>query len=90
MLFDISHYIVMLLSDMMYPSDESMSSDLSIELSLQEEFQPFYHSLSIQEDEEEQDNEEEELPSFLQQDNKSKWSKLLVVLGNLVFLSMID
>ncbi|XP_065133119.1 uncharacterized protein [Paramisgurnus dabryanus] len=51
--------------------DESISSDLSIELSLQEEFQPLYHSLSIQEDEEEQDNEdEEELPSFLRQDNK--------------------
>ncbi|XP_056599244.1 PWWP domain-containing DNA repair factor 3B isoform X2 [Triplophysa dalaica] len=47
--------------------DPSMSSDLSIELSLQEELQPFYHSLSLQE--EDQDNEEEELPSFLQ-DNK--------------------
>ncbi|XP_073729720.1 uncharacterized protein [Misgurnus anguillicaudatus] len=51
--------------------DESMSSDLSIELSLQGEFQPLCHSLSIQEDEEDQDNDdEEELPSFLQQDNK--------------------
>ncbi|KAA0719413.1 PWWP domain-containing protein MUM1L1 [Triplophysa tibetana] len=48
-------------------ADPSMSSDLSIELSLQEELQPFYHSLSLQE--EDQDNEEEELPSFLQ-DNK--------------------
>ncbi|XP_057189011.1 PWWP domain-containing DNA repair factor 3B isoform X1 [Triplophysa rosa] len=48
-------------------ADPSVSSDLSIELSLQEELQPFYHSLSLQE--EDQDNEEEELPSFLQ-DNK--------------------
>lgn len=46
-----------------------MSSDLSIELSLQEELQPLYHSLSLQE--EDQDNEEE-LPSFLQQDNQSE------------------
>lgn len=64
----------------MCPADPSMSSDLSIELSLQEELQPFYHSLSLQE--EDQDNEEEELPSFLQ-DNKSKWICLKSVLMGL-------
>ncbi|XP_072544638.1 uncharacterized protein [Salminus brasiliensis] len=48
-------------------SDKDMSSDLSIELSLQEEPEAINHSLSLQEEEEDED--EEELPSFLQQTN---------------------
>ncbi|XP_016303833.1 PWWP domain-containing protein MUM1L1-like isoform X2 [Sinocyclocheilus anshuiensis] len=53
-------------------SDQNMSSDLSIELSLQEEPHPLNNSLFMEEEEEEEDldDEEEELPSFLQQDNK--------------------
>uniref|UniRef100_A0A672KDL0 Uncharacterized LOC107557583 n=1 Tax=Sinocyclocheilus grahami TaxID=75366 RepID=A0A672KDL0_SINGR len=53
-------------------SDQNMSSDLSIELSLQEEPHPLNNSLFMEEEEEEEDldEEEEELPSFLQQDNK--------------------
>ncbi|XP_062848935.1 PWWP domain-containing DNA repair factor 3A [Trichomycterus rosablanca] len=43
----------------------NLSSDLSIELSLQEENVSLNHSLSLEEDEEE--DEEEELPSFLKQ-----------------------
>lgn len=55
----------------------SMSSELSIELSHFEEQLP---SLSFQEDEE-SDEQEEELPSFLMQVNKSKrdWSYLIKI-----------
>lgn len=54
-----------------------MSSELSIELSHFEEQLP---SLSFQEDEE-SDEQEEELPSFLMQVNKSKrdWSYLIKI-----------
>ncbi|KAG1934855.1 PWWP domain-containing DNA repair factor 3B isoform X2 [Pimephales promelas] len=54
-------------------SDQTMSPDLSIELSLQEEPHPLNHSVFMQE-EEDQDDDEEELPSFLQQDNKKPLS----------------
>lgn len=62
--FEISHCI-------MYPSDQNMSSDLSIELSLQEKPHPLNNSLFMEE-EEDLDDDDEELPSFLQQDNKSE------------------
>ncbi|XP_051990608.1 PWWP domain-containing DNA repair factor 3A-like isoform X2 [Xyrauchen texanus] len=52
-------------------SDQNMSSDLSIELSLQEEPYPLNKSLLQEED---QDDDEEELPSFLQKDNKKRLS----------------
>lgn len=72
--FEISHCI-------MYPSDQNMSSDLSIELSLQEKPHPLNNSLFMEE-EEDLDDDDEELPSFLQQDNKSertiKWTKKCV------------
>ncbi|XP_077088366.1 uncharacterized protein LOC143740182 isoform X2 [Siphateles boraxobius] len=56
-------------------SDQTMSSDLSIELSLQEEPHPLNHSVFLlEEEEEEQEDDEEELPSFLQQDNKKPLS----------------
>lgn len=55
-------------------ADQNMSSDLSIELSLQEEPHPLNHSVFMQEEEEDQDEDEEELPSFLQQDNKKPLS----------------
>ncbi|KAL7879351.1 hypothetical protein SRHO_G00016050 [Serrasalmus rhombeus] len=48
-------------------TEQNLSSDLSIELSLMEEPEMINHSLSLQEDEEEED--EEELPSFLEQTN---------------------
>ncbi|XP_051555856.1 PWWP domain-containing DNA repair factor 3B-like isoform X2 [Myxocyprinus asiaticus] len=51
--------------------NQNMSSDLSIELSLQEEPYPLNNSLLQEED---QDDDEEELPSFLQQDNKKRLS----------------
>ncbi|XP_036452884.1 PWWP domain-containing DNA repair factor 3A [Colossoma macropomum] len=47
-------------------TEQNLSSDLSIELSLMEEPEMINHSLSLQEDEEE---DEEELPSFLEQTN---------------------
>ncbi|XP_051984851.1 PWWP domain-containing DNA repair factor 3B-like isoform X2 [Xyrauchen texanus] len=50
---------------------QNMSSDFSMELSLQEEPQPINHSLLQEED---QDDDEEELPSFLRQDNKKPLS----------------
>ncbi|XP_067308462.1 PWWP domain-containing DNA repair factor 3B isoform X6 [Pseudorasbora parva] len=55
-------------------SDQNMSSDLSIELSVLEEPHPLNHSVFMQEEEEDQDEDEEELPSFLQQDNKKPLS----------------
>uniref|UniRef100_A0A8C2H283 Si:dkey-57k2.7 n=1 Tax=Cyprinus carpio TaxID=7962 RepID=A0A8C2H283_CYPCA len=57
-------------------SDPNMSSDLSIELSLQEEPHPLNNSLYMEEEEEEEDldDDDEELPSFLQQDNKKPLS----------------
>lgn len=65
----------------MFLADQTMSSDLSIELSLQEEPYPLNHSVFMQEEEEEedQDDDEEELPSFLQQDNKSERNPLCYV-----------
>ncbi|RXN33614.1 PWWP domain-containing MUM1-like protein [Labeo rohita] len=51
-------------------SDQNVSSDLSIELSLQEEPHPLNNSLFMEE-EEDLDDDDEELPSFLQQDSKS-------------------
>lgn len=53
----------------MYLGDQTMSSDLSIELSLQEEPHPLNHSDLMQEEDQDDD---EELPSFLKQDNKSE------------------
>ncbi|RXN09961.1 PWWP domain-containing MUM1-like protein [Labeo rohita] len=50
-------------------SDQNVSSDLSIELSLQEEPHPLNNSLFMEE-EEDLDDDDEELPSFLQQDSK--------------------
>lgn len=44
------------------------SSDLSIELSVQEDKLPLTHTLSLEDEEE----DEEELPSFLQQIRQSK------------------
>lgn len=55
----------------MYLGDQTMSSDLSIELSLQEEPHPLNHSVLMQEEDQDDD---EELPSFLKQDNKSEWA----------------
>ncbi|KAK7159483.1 hypothetical protein R3I94_005730 [Phoxinus phoxinus] len=57
-------------------ADQTISSDLSIELSLQEEPRPLNQSVFMQEEEEEdqEDDDEEELPSFLQQDNKKPLS----------------
>ncbi|XP_026143925.1 PWWP domain-containing protein MUM1-like [Carassius auratus] len=56
-------------------SDQNKSSDLSIELSLQEEPDPLNNSLYMEEEEEEDlDDDDEELPSFLQQDNKRPMS----------------
>lgn len=49
--------------------DSLLSSDLSIELSHHEEPLPI---LSFQEDEESADEEDEELPSFLMQTDKSR------------------
>lgn len=46
--------------------DDPLSSDLSIELSVQEENHSLIHSLSLEEEEE----EDEELPSFLQRENQ--------------------
>ncbi len=54
----------------MYLPDQNMSSDLSIELSLQEKPHPLNNSLFMEEEEDLDDDEE--LPSFLQQDNKSE------------------
>ncbi|XP_067219046.1 PWWP domain-containing DNA repair factor 3B [Chanodichthys erythropterus] len=51
--------------------DQTMSSDLSIELSLQEEPHPLNHSDLMQEEDQDDD---EELPSFLKQDNKKPLS----------------
>ncbi|XP_048020416.1 PWWP domain-containing DNA repair factor 3B [Megalobrama amblycephala] len=51
--------------------DQTMSSDLSIELSLQEEPHPLNHSVLMQEEDQDDD---EELPSFLKQDNKKPLS----------------
>ncbi|XP_058606245.1 PWWP domain-containing DNA repair factor 3B isoform X1 [Onychostoma macrolepis] len=53
-------------------SDQNMSSDLSIELSLQEKPHPLNNSLFMEEEEDLDDDEE--LPSFLQQDNKKPLS----------------
>lgn len=53
-----------------YLPDQNMSSDLSIELSLQEKHHPLNNSLFMEEEEDLDDDEE--LPSFLQQDNKSE------------------
>uniref|UniRef100_A0A8C2IIV7 Si:dkey-57k2.7 n=1 Tax=Cyprinus carpio TaxID=7962 RepID=A0A8C2IIV7_CYPCA len=53
-------------------SDQNMSSDLSIELSLQEKPHPLNSSLFMEE--EDLDDDDEELPSFLQQDNKKPLS----------------
>ncbi|KTF85991.1 hypothetical protein cypCar_00009355, partial [Cyprinus carpio] len=56
---------------------QNMSSDLSIELSLQEKPHPLNSSLFMEE--EDLDDDDEELPSFLQQDNKKGlcvWCKL--------------
>ncbi|KAI2667729.1 PWWP domain-containing DNA repair factor 3B [Labeo rohita] len=54
-------------------SDQNVSSDLSIELSLQEEPHPLNNSLFMEE-EEDLDDDDEELPSFLQQDSKKPLS----------------
>ncbi|XP_026060921.1 proteoglycan 4-like isoform X2 [Carassius auratus] len=53
-------------------SDQNMSSDLCIELSLQEKPHSLNHSLLVEEDD--LDDDDEELPSFLQQDNKKPLS----------------
>lgn len=72
----------------MYLADQTMSSDLSIELSLQEEPHPLNHSVFMQEEEEEdQDDDEEELPSFLQQDNKSERNPLCMCMCICIFLA---
>lgn len=68
----------------MYLADQTMSSDLSIELSLQEEPHPLNHSVFMQE-EEDQDDDEEELPSFLQQDNKSERNPLCMCMYIYIF-----
>ncbi|XP_043108943.1 PWWP domain-containing DNA repair factor 3B isoform X2 [Puntigrus tetrazona] len=52
--------------------DQNMSSDLSIELSLQEN--PLNNSCFMEEEEDLDDDDDEELPSFLQQDNKKPLS----------------
>ncbi|KAL1280661.1 hypothetical protein QQF64_015261 [Cirrhinus molitorella] len=54
-------------------SDQNISSDLSIELSLQEEPHPLNNYLFMEE-EEDLDEDDEELPSFLQQDSKKPLS----------------
>ncbi|XP_056334499.1 PWWP domain-containing DNA repair factor 3A [Danio aesculapii] len=55
-------------------TDQTMSSDLSIELSLQEDPHLLNRSLFMQEEEDDQDDDEEELPSFLGQDSKKPLS----------------
>ncbi|KAL7876736.1 hypothetical protein AOLI_G00116990 [Acnodon oligacanthus] len=50
-------------------TEQNLSSDLSIELSLMEEPEMINHYLSLQEEEEEEEEDEEELPSFLEQTN---------------------
>lgn len=49
--------------------EENLSSDLSIELSVHEENLSLHHSLSL---EDEEDEDEEELPSFLKQSSTSE------------------
>ncbi|XP_001346027.5 uncharacterized protein si:dkey-127k13.1 [Danio rerio] len=57
-------------------SDQTMSSDLSIELSLHEDPHLLNHSLFMQEEKDDQDDDDddEELPSFLGQDSKKPLS----------------
>ncbi|XP_073704799.1 uncharacterized protein [Garra rufa] len=56
-------------------SDQTISSDLSIELSLLEEPYPLNNSIFMEEEEDlDDDDDDEELPSFLQQDSKKPLS----------------